>query len=339
MLKNDRYYYAIMNSDEKKVYRRIYRGLENHEESIKIPLGLPQQNVQDIYFKVLYDNPLFFYMKPNTINLTEILGFKWLQPSYIYSCHDIEAIVRDVKKIINKMSHKVDHFRDNQLRIEKFLHDSLVKSVAYDYDALQKIECHNAHSIVGAFLEKKAVCEGISKAFKLLCNEFGIKCIMVVGYADKKGHFGNDNKHAWNLVKIKNESYHIDVTWDNLYDTHRSRVVYDYFNISTEDILLDHQPTAAPLPICKSNRLNYFNYTKSIVYTYEELLSLVIERFDKKEIMLKLKRNQGEFISIEEVKAKIVNALKEAAHIYGKARSYRFAFNETQNIVRITFMS
>ncbi len=74
----------------------------------------------------------------------------------------------------------------NEFRLEKYLHDSVVKSVAYDYDSLQKNDCYNAHSIVGAFLDKKAVCEGIAKAFKLLCNEYSMKCIVVLGKADPR---------------------------------------------------------------------------------------------------------------------------------------------------------
>ena len=129
------------------------------------------------------------------------------------------------------MSH-AEGFRENTFRLEKYLHDSVVKSVAYDYDAVKKKGCYNAHSIVGVFLEKRAVCEGIAKAFKLLCNQFDIKCIVVLGQADKKRVFDQDSYHAWNLVKIGNESYYVDVTWDNLYDEGFRHISYDYFNIT-----------------------------------------------------------------------------------------------------------
>ena len=53
------------------------------------------------------------------------------------------------------------------------------------------------------------VCDGYSKAFKMLCDKNGIPCIIVVGYAGNIGH-------AWNYVKMNNRWYAIDTTWDDL---------------------------------------------------------------------------------------------------------------------------
>lgn len=53
------------------------------------------------------------------------------------------------------------------------------------------------------------VCDGYSKAFKMLCDENNIPCIIVVGYAGNVGH-------AWNYVKMGGRWYAIDSTWDDL---------------------------------------------------------------------------------------------------------------------------
>jgi hypothetical protein len=214
----------------------------------------------------------------------------------------------------------------------------VVKSVAYDYDALKASDCFNAHSIVGAFLDRKAVCEGIAKAFKLLCNEFGIKCIVVIGKADKNGVFSENKYHAWNLVKIGEESYHVDVTWDNMYDTDIHHISYDYFNVTTKEILLDHQPIGVDLPFCDSTRLNYFYNTRSYVSTYLELVDLISDRFEAKEIMFKVRNDKSEFQSLDEFKEKTFTALLHVMSVKGNTKPFVLMFNEIHNIAKIVFV-
>ena len=327
-----------MNSDEKVAYKMIYDGLKMRTLNIVVSLYMSPDVVQEVYLKVLYDNPLFFYINQTVIKMTGEPGYWILLPEYLFSYREITAITNDIHSIIDKLSIKANPYKGNEFKLEKYLHDSVVKSVAYDYDALKKNDCFNAHSIVGAFLDKKAVCEGISKAFKLLCNEFEIKCIVVLGKANKDGDFSGDDYHAWNLVKIGNESYHVDVTWDNLYDTDIRHISYDYFNVTTKDILIDHQPLDAPLPFCDSTRLNYFYCTKSFVSTYAELVELLFTRFNAREIMFKARTDKGEFQLVDELKEKTVAALMHVMFVRGNTKPFALMFNEMHRIVKIVFM-
>lgn len=130
-----------------------------------------------------------------------------------------------------------------------------------------QLDCHVPRSYKRVDLFPIHPCEGIAKAFKLLCNEYSMKCIVVLGKADPEGKFDGDTYHAWNLVKVGNGSYHVDVTWDNMFEREIEHISYDYFNVTTEDILKDHQPMGQ-LPICTDTGLNYFHCTKSFVGTY-----------------------------------------------------------------------
>lgn len=337
-MKNERFYYIVMQDEEKKAYKMIYNGLKMRAFNIVVSLFLPPEQVQKIYIKVLYDNPLFFYINQTVVKMTGEPGYWILMPEYLYGSREITAITNDIHRIVNKVAVKASSLRSNTFRLEKYLHDSVVKSVAYDYDALKSRDCFNAHSIVGAFLDNKAVCEGISKAFKLLCNEFEIKCIVVLGKANKDGNFSGDDYHAWNIVKIGEESYHVDVTWDNLYDTEIKHISYDYFNVTTEEILLDHQPMDNNLPLCNSTRLNYFYGTKSFVSTYAEIVELIYTRFTANEIMFRVSKESKEFQKTDELKEKTVSALMHVMFIRGKTKPFALMFNETHNIAKIVFM-
>lgn len=316
----------------------IYDGLKMRAFNIVVSLNLRPDHVQEIYLKVLYDNPLFFYVNQTVIKMTGEPGYWILLPEFLYANREINEIIKQVRKVVDKVAIKANNFKSNEFKLEKYLHDSVVKSVAYDYDSLQQEDCFDAHSIVGAFLHNKAVCEGIAKAFKLLCNEFGIKCIVVLGKADKEGDFSGDKYHAWNLVKIGDESYHVDVTWDNMYDTEIHHISYDYFNVTTKDILKDHQPIGDPLPLCDSTRLNYFYSTKSFVSTYSEIVELMYTRFNAKEIMFKANTDKGEFQRIDELKEKTVAAIMHVMFTRGKTKSFVLMFNELHNIAKVVFM-
>jgi len=98
-----------------------------------------------------------------------------------------------------------------------------------------------------------ALCEGYSKAFKLLCNSEKIKCELVVGKS-------RDIGHMWNAVKIENEYYYTDVTWNDNYEV----PTYVYFNINEQEALKDR--TFTPLVSEVSNEelpnMTIFNFQK-----------------------------------------------------------------------------
>lgn len=336
-MRNERYYYSVMSPDERKAYKMIFDGLKMRAFNIVVSLYLSPDVVQEVYLKVLYDNPLFYYINQTVIRMQGQPGYWILLPEYLYSNTEINRINRDIRNIVNQVRTKADQFSNNEFRLEKCLHDSVVKSVAYDYDALKKRDSFNAHSIVGAFLDGRAVCEGIAKAFKLLCNEFGIKCIVVLGKANKDGIFTENDYHAWNLVKIGDESYYVDVTWDNLYDEDFHHISYDYFNLTTKEIMMDHQPIG-DLPVCNATRLNYFHSTRSFVSTFEELVELINQRFSAKEIAFKALKDKGQFLCPDELKEKTFAAMTHVMSRKWGTKPFALLFNEMHNIGKIIFM-
>ena len=75
--------------------------------------------------------------------------------------------------------------------------------------------------------QKAPVCEGYSRAFKVLCDEMEIPCILMAGNAcDRPSSSGEP--HMWNYVQMEDGKwYAIDVTWDDPVNSYSST----YFNI------------------------------------------------------------------------------------------------------------
>lgn len=83
-------------------------------------------------------------------------------------------------------------------------------------------------ALEGNIGQKAPVCEGYSRAFKVLCKEMGIPCILMSGNArSSAGNVGGS--HMWNYVQMENGKwYAIDVTWDDPTVSGTARAVSGY---------------------------------------------------------------------------------------------------------------
>ena len=142
------------------------------------------------------------------------------------------------------------------------IYENIVNLVDYDTIGLERQSCtelspevpDDLRSIYGVFVDKKAVCAGYAKAFQYLLNLCGIECTYVIS-----------DTHAWNLIKLEGDYYHIDVTWGDGSDTKRDKVQiaavnYDCFCITTAELakLDSHTPDKNyPLPECTATKCNY----------------------------------------------------------------------------------
>lgn len=66
---------------------------------------------------------------------------------------------------------------------------------------------HAAHTI---FTEHKGVCQGYAMAAYAMMRQAGLRAHYVTGVILK-----NNEPHAWNLVQVNGEWYHLDVTWND----------------------------------------------------------------------------------------------------------------------------
>jgi hypothetical protein len=63
---------------------------------------------------------------------------------------------------------------------------------------------------------KGPVCDGYSKAFKLLCDRLGIPCTLATGRAIRSD--GHSEYHMWNQVAVNGNWYGVDVAWNDPID-------------------------------------------------------------------------------------------------------------------------
>lgn len=110
-----------------------------------------------------------------------------------------------------------------------FLHDYLAAYCDYDH-TLSKF---TAYEMVTT---GDAVCDGYSAMYSMLLNRLGVRSTKVIS---------RTLNHAWNLVELGGEWYHVDVTFDDSFHYgHPGLVSHDFF-LKTSDEMNANQHTAS----------------------------------------------------------------------------------------------
>lgn len=64
-------------------------------------------------------------------------------------------------------------------------------------------------------------------------------------------------RHAWNVIKIGGQYYHLDATFDNTLSKDDT-IRYDYVNLSDKQIARDHEPVIWKVPACPDGDHFYY---------------------------------------------------------------------------------
>ena len=273
----DRYYYSILSSKEKKVYKIVYNAFEKLQNTIVLKqidcLGI---DLEKIIQYISLDNPHIFYVDTTCFRWTDSILSKSISINYLYTTQEVKHLQNKINHTLSLMLQKVN--AKTEYEKVKAVHNLLTQNIDYDNEALKNYKKYasRSNSILGVLFYKTAVCEGVAKVFKLILNLLNIKCLVATGKSLRDGVL-----HAWNIVKINNESYHVDVTWD--IDENKKFIKYDYLNLHDAEIKKDHGFDSGIYPICNNNTYNYFHYNKLVANTKADVHQIVERAICKNE--------------------------------------------------------
>lgn len=302
------YYYEKLTDGQKLIYAAIANGVKNfqYEFVVRDYIAGDKENFASeaavAIEAFINDHPEVFYLKSNysTYVLPTFKGnYGYIKLNYT------EESVDEINAKLSLMEEKVEEYvRNNSLDcIEKFeqelvLHDSLAYAVTYykGEDIPRKY-----HTIEGTLIEDTGVCDGFSKTYQILLDQFGIDSIIVLGTLD-------GGPHAWNLVNLEDGWYHVDITSSRSIYDETNIVNHGYFNINDERLTkFSVMDTPELVPDANSAKYSYYNY-KDLNVNENELqngLQSVYNRFtDNKHIEFYLEGDVSNNIS------KILTTLK-----------------------------
>lgn len=182
---------------------------------------IPWADMEKIFIPMLYYEELFFvdsitwsgtYIDSNTIIGEKIYFTYFMTP---------EEIIVDMNKIDKSVEDYLNGIKTEWNDLEKIIYTNnyLCKKCTYA-DVIKD----KSHTLAGALADERPVCDGYSIAFKYLLKQIGIEASLVTS---------NAMNHAWNLVKLNENYYHIDVTWNDD-DGGCGKVNYEFFLVSDD---------------------------------------------------------------------------------------------------------
>ena len=272
--KTDYAYSTLTDDYVKKLYNQISDNIDSeYEPSFYAEGNLGEYQITQAVEAYKNDHPEVFWLKSyyEYENFDYETGI-WL--TYTMSGDKLVTAKKEFNTAVDTISQSVPY--GTECEREEYIHNYIINNCDYDEEAAESEEVQgNENDAYGVFVDGKAVCEGYSKAFQILCNKADIDCIQLMGIVD------SDN-HVWNCVKIGGDWYQIDVTWDDvddfIYDSH------EYFNLT--DSLMYEERTLSPkyseidaesflnlkswcnfyVPKCTAEKYNYHNYCYNYKY-------------------------------------------------------------------------
>lgn len=96
----------------------------------------------------------------------------------------------------------------NDLEKALLLHDQIVLRTGYNYKGLAAgmYGDNPSYGIAGVLLKGAAVCDGYAKTYAALLADMGLRVARVTS---------TGKNHAWNMVWLDGDWYHVDATWDD----------------------------------------------------------------------------------------------------------------------------
>ena len=264
--------YNSLDSDQKVLYNDVLKASKRLTKTVDCKKLSDDKKYIQVITAVRYDNPEIFWIDSYMYYGYTSSG-AWITICYMLDTVDLEKNASKANKQkgiseINaknaKLEQEINGFLSgisndmSQYELELALHDQLVLSCSYDSDVLKDNKANlDAWNIYGAFIKKKAVCEGYAKAMQLLLSYAGIESALVCGEGSADGV---TRPHMWNIVLLGTDWYYLDATWNDPSGNSKNHISYDYFNISTKELERDHylKDNIFTPPSCTASSENYF---------------------------------------------------------------------------------
>ena len=203
-------FYSIINSGDDSF--TFYCNYDNCLNEVKEIID-KQEVVANI------NNFVHPYNSFSTINIDVTASGKvTVKIKKVYNEKEIEYINNYIDSFILS---NINDSMSNKEKI-KIFHDYIVNNTIYDEDSKNK-----AYTAYDLITTGKSICGGYSDIISIYLNKLGITNYKVTS-----------ENHIWNLIKLDNDWYHLDATWDDPVASDGNQyLIHNFFLISSDELL------------------------------------------------------------------------------------------------------
>ncbi len=252
--------YDQLNENQKGIYNTIDAAVARLEmEWFELPFvegtdaATMESDIRVALHAVAYDKPEYFWMPKNYViqqfvdsftgeHVKTEMSFSILSNDATRGYFNVTAAEKDAMQA--ELDEKIEEILalaqtyKTDFEKELFLHDYLCENISYDHASAENPNNADfrAYTIYGALINGTCVCEGYSRAMQLFCRKLGISCGLISG-------IGNGGPHMWNIIRIGDGLYYLDLTFDDSLENSGLEITYlhNYFNITTSQLQQDHE--------------------------------------------------------------------------------------------------
>ena len=231
-------YYNMLDDRGKRLYRQIYANINEMNPAFKsVDRLMTGKRIDNAFEAVFNDHPELFFIDTQYRTIYRKNGdFIELDLFYNETAEDID---RSRSEFDAAASSIISEASGSDYEKERFVHNRLSEIFDYQMNPLDQ-------SAYSGLVRNKTVCAGYARSFSYIMTKLGIPCYLCTGYAGEA--------HGWNIIKLDDGYYNVDVTWD---DTGTEKPwYYEWFNKTDSDYGTTHirQSLSVYLPPCNGTK-------------------------------------------------------------------------------------
>lgn len=230
-------YYDMLDENGQRIYRQIYANARSVNPSFSPVEPVTARKLRDVVSAVYNDHPELFWLDTSYACKHRGNGqCVEIDLQFNRTAGNLEKENASFEQAAGEIISQASGFASDYDK-ECYVHDTLLRNIEYVRSAEMN------QSAYSALVNGRTVCAGYARAFQYIMQQLGVPCYYCVGYA------GED--HAWNIIKLEEDYYNVDLTWD---DTGEG--TYDYFNKTDGDYAGTHmrQEMSVYLPACNGEK-------------------------------------------------------------------------------------
>lgn len=200
--------------------------------------------------------------------------------------------------VLNGAKEAIGEFYTEDMTPEEIIiaaHDWLVTTTVYDEQMMLPVPVRtpDTENPYGVFTLHQAICMGYTTTFQLFMDILGVESMIVRGNA-------LEEEHAWNMVCLDGEWYHVDCTWDDFVPDDEGRPPFHTYTLVPDYVMdVQHIWDHDSAPSATAEDRIYFKTHGTYAATAEECSALLIQANSEKQRYSELMLDSVDYITFD----------------------------------------
>lgn len=252
---------------ELESFNKISLAIDTQSDYVDLPRTSPDAALL-LYNKAISESHYGYLYQPGQISIRDSMLGTTL---YLKMCKESEGKISFFSRVDFEVADIVAATRQFRNPYDKILTVYQYYVDHFNYAPVSAVSDIKFHTVAAPFIYREAVCEGFAFSFAHIMNRIGIPCGIVAGESFLNGMNGS---HVWNIIKIDNYFYHLDVTWD-ICTKDKGKPFFDYFLLDDQLVSRDHRWSDFSIPVCLDSSKEFYAYNHLVCYNEQEIVELL----------------------------------------------------------------